>query len=102
MILIEPGPIRSNFMKGSLLPKRALDPKSPYSELVQKFYDKTKSQHDDAISPEEVAKVILQAISDDAPKFRYVIGNYAASLLETRNNKPDSEFQKMIMQNIMQ
>jgi NAD(P)-dependent dehydrogenase (short-subunit alcohol dehydrogenase family) len=102
VILIEPGPIRSNFMKGSLLPKRALDPKSPYSELVQKFYDKTKSQHGDAISPEEVAKIILQAISDDAPKFRYVIGNYAASLLETRNNKPYSEFQKMIMQNIMQ
>jgi NAD(P)-dependent dehydrogenase (short-subunit alcohol dehydrogenase family) len=102
VILIEPGPIRSNFMMGSLLPKRALDPKSPYSELVQKFYDKTKSQHDDAISPEEVANIILQAISDDAPKFRYVIGNYAASLLETRNNKPYSEFQKMIMQNIMQ
>jgi NAD(P)-dependent dehydrogenase (short-subunit alcohol dehydrogenase family) len=102
VILIEPGPIRSNFMNGSLLPKRALDPKSPYFELVQKFYDKTKSQHDDAISPEEVANIILQAISDDAPKFRYVIGNYAASLLETRNNKPDSEFQKMIMQNIMQ
>jgi NAD(P)-dependent dehydrogenase (short-subunit alcohol dehydrogenase family) len=102
VILIEPGPIRSNFMMGSLLPKRALDPKSPYSELVQKFYDKTKSQHDDAISPEEVANIILEAISDDAPKFRYVIGNYAASLLETRNNKPYSEFQKMIMQNIMQ
>ena len=49
VILIEPGPIRSNFMKGSLLPKRAVDPKSPYSELVEKFYDKTNSQHDDAI-----------------------------------------------------
>jgi NAD(P)-dependent dehydrogenase (short-subunit alcohol dehydrogenase family) len=102
VILIEPGPIRSNFMKGSLLPKRALDPKSPYSELVQKFYDKTNSQHDDAISPEEVAKIILQAISNDTPEFRYVIGNYASTLLETRNNKPYSEFQKMIMQNIMQ
>ena len=102
VILIEPGPIRSNFMKGSLLPKRSLDPKSPYSELVQKFYDKTKSQHDDAISPEEVAKIIFQAISNDTPKFRYVIGNYAASLMETRNNTPYSEFQKLIMQNITQ
>ena len=69
---------------------------------MQKFYDKTESQHDVAISPEKVANIILQAISDDAPKFRYVMGNYAASLLETRNNKPYSEFQKMIMQNIMQ
>lgn len=102
VILIEPGPIRSNFMKGSLLPKRALDPKSPYSALVQKFYDKTKSQYDDAISPEEVAETIFHAISNDEPEFRYVVGNYAASLLETRNKTPYSEFQKMIIQNIMQ
>jgi len=102
VILIEPGPIRSNFMKGSLLPKRALDPNSPYSALVQKFYDKTKSQHDDAISPEEVAETIFQAISNDKPEFRYVVGNYAASLLETRNKTPYPEFQKMIIQNIMQ
>jgi NAD(P)-dependent dehydrogenase (short-subunit alcohol dehydrogenase family) len=102
VILIEPGPIRSNFMKGSVLPKRALDPKSPYSELVQKFYDKTNSQHDGAIPPEEVAKTIFHAISIEKPEFRYVVGNYAASLLATRNNMPYSEFQKMIIQNIMQ
>lgn len=102
VILIEPGPIRSNFMKGSLLPKRAVDPKSPYSELVEKFYDKTNSQHDDAISPEEVAKTIFHAISIEKPEFRYVVGNYAVSLLEARNNTPYSKFQKMIIQNIMQ
>jgi NAD(P)-dependent dehydrogenase (short-subunit alcohol dehydrogenase family) len=102
VILIEPGPIRSNFMKGSILPERALDPRSPYSELVQKFYDKTNSQHDDAISPEEVAKTIFHAISIEKPEFRYVVGNYALSLLEARNNTPYSEFQKMIIQNIMQ
>ncbi|MGB8036181.1 MAG: SDR family NAD(P)-dependent oxidoreductase [Nitrososphaeraceae archaeon] len=101
VILMEPGPIRSNFMKGSLLPKRALDRKSPYSELVQKFYDKTNSQHEDAIPPEEVAKTIFQAISNEKPEFKYVVGNYAVSLLEARNNMPYSEFHKMIIQNIM-
>ena len=95
MVLIGPSPIRSNFMKGSLLPKEALDPKSPYFAWMQKFYDKTKSKHDDAIHPEEVAKTIFQAISNDKTEFRYVVGNYAASLLETRrNNIPYSEFQK--------
>ena len=89
-------------MKGSLLPSRALDSKSPYSELVHKFYDKTNSQHDDAIPPEEVAKIILKAVLIEKPEFRYVVGNYAASLLETKNKMPYSEFQKMIMQNIMQ
>ncbi len=65
VILIEPGVIGSNFMKGSILPRRALDPKSPYSELVQKVSVKTNSQHEaeNATQPEEVAKTIFQAIS---------------------------------------
>ncbi|PWU79106.1 MAG: short-chain dehydrogenase/reductase [Candidatus Nitrosopolaris wilkensis] len=102
VILIEPGPISSNFMKGSVLAKRALDPQSPYAELVQKFNAKTSSQHENTTQPEEVAKTIIQAILDEKPEFRYVVGNYAVSLLEARKNMPYSEFQKMIIQNIMQ
>ena len=45
---------------------------------------------------------IAWSISNDKPEFRYVVGNYAATLLETRNNTPYLEFQKMIIQNIMQ
>jgi NAD(P)-dependent dehydrogenase (short-subunit alcohol dehydrogenase family) len=102
VILIEPGAIGSNFMKGSVLPKRALDPQSPYSELVQKVSAKTSSQHENATQPEEVAKTIYQAISIEKPEFRYVVGNDAVSLLEARKNMPYSEFQKMIIQNIKQ
>jgi NAD(P)-dependent dehydrogenase (short-subunit alcohol dehydrogenase family) len=102
VILIEPGAIGSNFMKGSVLPKRALNPQSPYSELVQKFSVITSSQHENATQPEEVAKTIFQAISTEKPEFRYVVGNDAVSLLEARKNMPFSEFQKMIIQNIIQ
>jgi len=104
VILIEPGVIGSNFMKGSILPRRALDPKSPYSELVQKVSVKTNSQHEaeNATQPEEVAKTIVQAISIEKPEFRYVVGNDAVSLLESRKNMPFSEFKKMIIQNIEQ
>jgi short-subunit dehydrogenase len=102
VILIERGAIGSNFMKGSVLPKRALNPQSPYSELVKKFSVKTSSQHENATKPEEVAKTIFQAISTEKPEFRYVVGNDAVSLLEARKNMPFSEFQKMIIQNIIQ
>jgi NAD(P)-dependent dehydrogenase (short-subunit alcohol dehydrogenase family) len=101
VILIEPGAIGSNFMKGSVLPKRALDPKSPYSEFVQKVIVKISSDHENATQPEEVAKVIVQAISTEKPEFRYVIGNDAVTLLEARKNMPYSEFQQMIIQNII-
>jgi NAD(P)-dependent dehydrogenase (short-subunit alcohol dehydrogenase family) len=102
VILIEPGAIGSNFMKGSVLPKRALDPQSPYSELVKKVSAKISSDHENATQPEEVAKAIVDAISTERPEFRYVVGNDAVSLSEARKNMSFSEFQKMITQNIKQ
>jgi hypothetical protein len=69
---------------------------------VQKFSVKTSSQHDNATQPEEVAKIIFQAISIEKPEFRYVDGNNAVTFLEARKNMLFSEFQKMIIQNIMQ
>ena len=102
VILIEPGAIGSSFMKGSVLPKRVLDPESPYSEFVQKVRVKISSDHENATQPEEVAKIIVQAISSEKPEFRYVVGGDAVNLLEARKNMPYSEFQKMIIQNIIQ
>ena len=102
VILIEPGAIGSNFMKGSVLSKRALDPESPYSEFVQKVRVKISSDHENATQPEEVAKTIVQAILTEKPEFRYVIGSDALNLLEARKNMPYSEFQKMIIQNVKQ
>ena len=102
VILIEPGAIGSNFMKGSVLSKRALDPESPYSEFVQKVRVKISSDHENATQPEEVAKTIVQAILTEKPEFRYVVGSDALNLLEARKNMPYSEFQKMIIQNVKQ
>jgi NAD(P)-dependent dehydrogenase (short-subunit alcohol dehydrogenase family) len=36
VVIIEPGVIRTNIMNSSVLAKKALDPKSPYSSLMQK------------------------------------------------------------------
>jgi short-subunit dehydrogenase len=102
VILIEPGAIGSNFMKGSVLSKRALDPESPYSEFMQKVRVKISSDHENATQPEEVAKTIVQAILTEKPEFRYVVGSDALNLLEARKNMPYSEFQKMIIQNVKQ
>jgi len=102
VVLIEPGPVGSNFMKGSVMPETALDPRSPYSELVQKVNAKITSQHENATSPEEVAKIIVQAILTEKPEFRYLVGDDAVSLLEARKRMPYPEFQKMIMQYAME
>ena len=96
VILIEPGAIGSGFMKGSVMSNRALDPKSPYFEFVQKVRSKISSDHENATQPEEVAKTIVQAILNEKPEFRYVVGSDAVTLMQARKNIPYSDFQKMI------
>ena len=96
VILIEPGAIGSNFMKGSVLSNKALDPNSPYSEFVRKVRFKISSDHENATQPEEVAKTIVQAILSEKPEFRYVVGSDAVTLMQARKNIPYSDFQKMI------
>ena len=101
VILIEPGAIGSNFMKGSVSSKRALDPKSPYAEFVRKVKFKISSDHENATQPEEVAKTIVQSILSEKPEFRYVVGSDAVTLMQARKNMPYSDFQQMI-QNVIQ
>ncbi len=96
VILIEPGAIGSGFMKGSIMSKRALDPKSAYFEFVRKVRLKISSDHENATQPEEVAKTIVQAILSEKPEFRYVVGSDAITLMQARKNMPFSDFQQMI------
>ncbi|MFL6320362.1 MAG: SDR family oxidoreductase [Nitrososphaeraceae archaeon] len=98
VVIIEPGFIRTNLINSGTLPKKALDPKSPYFSLMQKVENHFKSRMENissSSSPEEVAKVILQAIRSENPELRYTVGT---TIVQARMNMPDREFRKMIMQ----
>ena len=98
VVLIEPGFIRTNLINSSNSEKRALDPSSPYFSLMQKVENHFKSRMENVSSsspPDEVAKVILQAITSKNPQLRYIVGT---SIIQARMNMSDKEFQKMIMQ----
>jgi NAD(P)-dependent dehydrogenase (short-subunit alcohol dehydrogenase family) len=102
VVIIEPGFIRTNIVNLSTSAEKALDSKSPYFSLMQKVKNHFKSMMENASSsspPEEVAKVILQAITSENPQLRYTVGNDAATLIQARMNMHDKEFKKMIMQN---
>jgi NAD(P)-dependent dehydrogenase (short-subunit alcohol dehydrogenase family) len=101
VVIIEPGFIRTNIINSSTSAEKALDPKSPYFPLMQKVKNHFKSMMENASSspPEEVAKVILQAITSENPQLRYTVGDDATTLIQARMNMPDKEFKKMIMQN---
>ena len=51
---------------------------------------------ENAISPSEVAKAILDAVTSDNPQLRYVVGNDAARMMEARKNMSDREFGNLI------
>lgn len=102
VVIIEPGVIRTNIMNSSTSAEKALDSKSPYFPLMQKVKNHFKSMMENASSsspPEEVAKVILQAITSENPQLRCTVGNDAATIIQARMNMPDKEFRKMVMQN---
>ena len=101
VVIIEPGVIRTNILNSSSSAKKALDPKSPYFSLSQKLNDNFKSMMESELSspPEEVAKVILQAVTSENPQLRYSVGDDAANLIHARKNMPDKEFRNMIMKN---
>ena len=99
VVIIEPGFIRTNIINSSTSAEKALDPKSPYFPLMQKVKNHFKSMMENSSSPpEEVAKVILQAITSENPQLRYTVGNDAATIIQARMNMSDNEFKKMIIQ----
>jgi NAD(P)-dependent dehydrogenase (short-subunit alcohol dehydrogenase family) len=101
VILVEPGIIKTNFPDNILKAKRALDPTSPYSELLQRRITRVKPMFENGTAPEEVAKVILKAITSITPELRYLVGSDANSLIEKRKSVPERKFLEFMSQNIL-
>ena len=101
VVLIEPGFIRTNIMNSSIIAKKAQNPSSPYFSLTQQLERSFKSAMEntsESSPPEEVAKVVLQAVTSDSPKLRYAVGNDAASLMQAKTTMSDTEFGGLIKQ----
>jgi NAD(P)-dependent dehydrogenase (short-subunit alcohol dehydrogenase family) len=99
VVLIEPGFIRTNIMNSSIIAKKAQDPSSPYFSLTRQLEKSFKSAMEntsESSPPEEVAKVVLQAVTSDSPKLRYAVGNDAASLIQAKTTMSDTEFGGLI------
>ncbi len=104
VVIIEPGFIRTNIMNSSVSSKKALEPNSPYFPLMQKVENHFNSMMDNTSSsspPEEVAKIILQAVTSENPELRYTAGNDAATILQAKRTMSDAEFGNLIKQQFL-
>jgi NAD(P)-dependent dehydrogenase (short-subunit alcohol dehydrogenase family) len=101
VVIIEPGFVRTNIMNSSIIAKKASDRKSPYFSSIQQLEKSFKSAMENTSAsspPEEVAKVILQAVTSERPKLRYAVGNDASSIIQTKTTMSDTEFRSLIKQ----
>ena len=92
VIIIEPGVIKTNFMKNMKMAKKSeLD--TVYKDITTKVVSGVKMMADMGTPPKEVANVIVKAIKDKKPLPRYIVGNDAAMFLEAKKSKTDIEFE---------
>ena len=91
VVLIEPGAVKSDFWKNLKLTDNIED--SPYRQVIQKLTESFEKMTQNAILPEQVARIILKTVISDNPDFRNIVGEDAKSILEARSNNSDKEFQ---------
>ena len=96
VILIEPGFVKTNFEHAMVVAKKAQDPASPYSELMQKLMANASELAKNASDAELVANVIVDAASNPNPRLRYLAGKDVESWAAGKKNMDELEFFNMI------
>jgi short-subunit dehydrogenase len=112
VILIEPGVIKTNFIKNLKIGKQVITSENgdvntssadlPYAEITQKRISAFKPRFEKGSSPKEVADTILEAVTSDKPEFRYIVGKDASKLMDIRKNTSDEEFGKIVMNSVLE
>jgi NAD(P)-dependent dehydrogenase (short-subunit alcohol dehydrogenase family) len=96
VILIEPGAIATNILRNAKAGQKTAEPSSPYAPMTKKLQKVMEHTFDHATPPEEVAKVILKAITSENPDMRYTAGDDARQIMEVRKQMSDLEFEGLV------
>ena len=94
IIIIEPGVIKTNFFSSMKIAEPK--PDSPYKEITEKVIMGIKMMAELGTHPSEVATTILNAIKEENPRPRYIVGNDAQMFLEAKKTKTDTEFENYL------
>jgi NAD(P)-dependent dehydrogenase (short-subunit alcohol dehydrogenase family) len=95
VVIIEPGVIKTNFMKNMKMAKK-YGSESVYTDITDKVVSGVKMMCEMGTDPKEVADAIVKATKDENPLPRYIVGNDASMFLEAKKNKTDLEFENYL------
>ena len=103
VIVIEPGFIKTNIMNSSVLAKKASDQKSPYYSMTHRIesYFRSMMDNPESSSPEEVAKIILNAITSENNQLRFTVGSDASAIVQAKRKMSELDFTNLIKQQLM-
>ena len=96
VILIEPGFIQTNFSNSMVVAKKAQDPTSPYSQMMQRIVASSNELAKNGSSADLVANVILDAATNPSPRLRYLVGKDVEAWAASKKSMDKSEFFNMI------
>lgn len=100
VILVEPLVVKTSFFR-NLKGRKAAESSSPYASMVQTMDKAWDHVSDRATPPEEVAKVVLKAITSEIPSMRYMVGGDAIQMIEEKKRMSDLEFEGLIKQQFL-
>ena len=95
VVIIEPGVIKTNFMKNMKMAEK-YGPESVFMDITDKVVSGVKMMCEMGTDPKEVADAIIKATKDENPLPRYIVGNDASMFLEAKKNKTDLEFENYL------
>jgi len=93
IILVEPGAVGSNFWKNLKMASKSKNSQSPYRKIIDNVSDVFSKMTENVIHPSEVAKIIVNAVTIENPEFRYIVGNDAKMILDTKAKFSEKEFE---------
>ncbi|HKG89724.1 MAG TPA: SDR family oxidoreductase [Nitrososphaeraceae archaeon] len=96
VVLIEPGFIKTNFSNAMVIAKKAQDPSSPYSPMMQKVQTSSNEMAKSASSVDVVSKAILKAVTSERPNLRYLAGKDVETWAANKKTMSDTQFHDMM------
>jgi len=96
VILIEPGFVKTNFANSMVIAKKAQDPTSSYSQMMQRIAASSNELAKSGSSAELVANVILDAATNPNPRLRYLVGKDVEAWAASKKSMSENEFLNMI------
>lgn len=93
VVLVEPGVVKTKIFDNRVTGHASLREDSPYASMLASMNTTLSSMLEPASTSEDVAAVILQAVSSVQPRLRYLVGQDAIAWIEKKDEMTDEQFQ---------